>query len=101
MGNNQILTMTPQEKRIAIADACPFVERYGKGERLWRWQGRRIYFDPFNDLNACHEMEKVLTPEQWGIYEDILAASVEFAWHATAIQRADAFLITIGKLKKS
>jgi transcriptional regulator of NAD metabolism len=68
-------------------------------------------------LNAMHEAEKVLTPEQQQTYVDHLADVCEvyidhdvggwgdfcaFAvFHATAAQRAEAFLRTIGKWKDS
>jgi hypothetical protein len=62
----------------------------------------------YNDLNACHEMEAVLRNllmrgfRSDGIYEKVLTAIVSKsgrAWHATAPQRCEAFLRTIGKWK--
>jgi hypothetical protein len=85
--------MTPEQQRIAIAEVCPFVEKYGKGELLWRWQGRLIYFDPLNDLNAMHEAEKVVK-RVWGKYVKQLNAIADPAC-ATAAQRAEAFLRTL------
>ena len=91
--------MTPEQQRIAIAKACPFVEKYGKGELLWRWQGRLIYFDPLNDLNAMHEAEKVIGPIkgiQFCYHLNEMGISGE--WEiltATAAQRAEAFLRTL------
>jgi hypothetical protein len=56
------------------------------------------------DLNAMHEAERVLTKAQWQEFVDDLAegwGSVSDAWkdvcHATARQRAEAFLRTLGK----
>jgi hypothetical protein len=56
------------------------------------------------DLNAMHEAERVLTKAQWQEFVDDLAegwGSVSDAWkdvcHATARQRAEAFLRTIGE----
>lgn len=56
------------------------------------------------DLNAMHEAEKVLTKAQWGDFVEHLTTdfySVSDAWkdacHATARQRAEAFLRTLGK----
>jgi hypothetical protein len=62
-----------------------------------------------NDLNAMHEAEKVLTYEQAEIFEDELCdvaksanvvlenpAPWRFVFHATAAQRAEAFLRTLG-----
>lgn len=72
--------------------------------------------DYLNDLNAMHEAEKVLdTPEKWQGYGEELAlvawrdrqiagTHIEMnrrSWiHATAAQRAEAFLRTIGKWEK-
>lgn len=55
-----------------------------------------------NDLNACHEMEKVLDRhEQWPTYCNRLMAMQSHlttdAIRATAAQRCEAFLRTIGK----
>lgn len=59
--------------------------------------------DYINDLNAMHEAEKVLTEEQWTDYYDNLLDTTKPSFvlrditHATASQRAEAFLRTIGK----
>jgi hypothetical protein len=63
-----------------------------------------------NDLNALHEAEKVLTEEQMAIYaweidkafppdqQDKIWFSRTYCFvHATAKQRAEAFLRTLGK----
>lgn len=72
--------------------------------------------DYLNDLNAMHEAEKVLTMDQMRLYQDKLcwwinhyiyndrarsgpAHHSDFVIHATAAQRAEAFLRTIGKWK--
>jgi len=68
--------------------------------------------DYLNDLNAMHEAEKVLTEEQWlsfTIY--VLLASKDGTFvidnnmktvaHATAAQRAEAFLRTVGKWEEA
>jgi hypothetical protein len=56
-----------------------------------------------NDLNAMHEAEKVLTSEQVTSYVYSLESMNE-RWStpafATAAQRAEAFLRTIGKCKE-
>ena len=65
--------------------------------------------DYCNDLNAMHEAEKVLTDEQSKAYTETLWVIVKREstsktrwqlWHATADQRAEAFLKTIGKWKE-
>lgn len=56
------------------------------------------------DLNAMHEAEKIMTKAQWEDFVEHLTTnfySVSDAWkdacHATARQRAEAFLRTLGK----
>lgn len=73
-----------------------------------------------NDLNAMHEAEKVLTAEHQRAYgmelhallvdvmrrdkgcrkQSDFESNAEWIWHATAHQRAEAFLRTIGKWKE-
>jgi hypothetical protein len=57
--------------------------------------------DYLNDLNAMHEAEKVLNANQVDAYIDFLIngrkATAFMAVFATATQRAEAFLRTIGK----
>lgn len=59
--------------------------------------------DYCNDLNAMHEAEKVLTDEQCVFVRVHLRERLEnypasrYMWHATARQRAEAFLRTLGK----
>ena len=56
-----------------------------------------------HDLNAMHEAEKVLTDVQCLFYTDNMRevltehAASRRTWHATARQRAEAFLRTVGK----
>ena len=55
------------------------------------------------DLNAMHEAEKVLTDVQCLFYTDNMREVLtehdasRRTWHATARQRAEAFLRTVGK----
>jgi len=57
-----------------------------------------IQKDYCHDLNAMHEAEKAFDcPE---LYEGNLikvCGGVQYMWHATACQRAEAFLRTLGK----
>lgn len=63
--------------------------------------------DYFNDLNAMHEAEKVLTPCQAQEYHDLLNCGQwpqptpisEFVLHATASQRAECFLKVLKPLE--
>ena len=86
--------MTPQQQRIAIAEAC--------GTMQWSYAlptkciGASVP-DYLNDLNAMHEAEKVLDYNELREMED--SVSFQFAvypFHATAAQRAEAFLRTLG-----
>ena len=71
--------MTPDQQRITIATAC------GKDD------------DYLNDLNAMHEAEKTLNYDQLDNYYFEMAKRMVRPYHATAAQRAEAFLHTIGK----
>jgi hypothetical protein len=95
--------MTPESQRIAIAEACGW-----KWEKLWtgEFHGKPIgeqgpfreLPDYLNDLNAMHEAEKTLTKDQSRTYAcRKLSGGIFDAVHATAAQRAEAFLHTIGK----
>ena len=61
--------------------------------------------DYLNDLNAMHEAENVLTNEQWWLFVEFLTeirgGGVALCISATAAQRAEAFLRTIGKWVES
>jgi hypothetical protein len=96
--------MKPEQQRIAIAVACGWLKVHGHSVA-----GIPDY--PF-DLNAMHEVEKVLTDDQWPIYRDeirlVVLGPIRMVsdWcksdiHATAAQRAEAFLRTIGKWEEA
>ncbi len=115
--------MTPEAQRIAIAEACeykkpttpdePYLDTYGTMNPCYYWQhptGGPCKGPPnyLNDLNAMHEAEKVLTDAQCKKYSQLLVVvtsakhnAENYYWHATAAQRAEAFLRTIGKWKDS
>ena len=84
--------MTPEEQRVAIAEAC--------GEDSDSIV-RKLIPNYLNDLNAMHDAEKVLFDRNdWSacIYDKHLhEATSAWKWNATASQRAEAFLRTIGK----
>ena len=100
--------MSPDSQRIAIAEACGIVSKDKWGSLYKTPRGiLRDCPDYPTDLNAMHEAEKVLK-------EDSEAAFRGWLWlahgqpemrckiiHATAAQRAEAFLRTIGKWKES
>lgn len=108
--------MSPEAQRIAIAEACGFIN-----VRMWsesciasmgvnakgEYWGSLGVPDYLNDLNAMREAEKMLTEHQWDEYESVLrlvcdgcsyyeGAGKELL-HAAAAQRAEAFLKTIDK----
>ena len=109
--------MNKENQRIAIAEACGWkVKRRDiTGYNVWEPDAEfpaqltnnieNKLPDYLNDLNAMHEAEKVLTPEQ---LVDYCAFSLRVATgegcvtdykmiRATASHRAEAFLRTIGK----
>ena len=112
--------MNTEKQRIAIAEACGWTDVKGtKGVHpKARFKGCG-YADDWialpdylNDLNAMHEAEKVLTPKyqpakgesQWSDYLAWLGFCGENKTRevyecvtATAAQRAEAFLRTVGK----
>ncbi len=97
--------MSPEQQRIKIAEACPFVKKATTDSPLeydYSWFDKRGHaqrFDPLNDLNAMHEAEKVLSPDQGYEYATHLAV-MGTGWSATAAQRAEAFLKCLGLWKE-
>lgn len=124
MKNTQI-KMSDQEINIAIAEACGWVERdEPKGSaapKTW-WHGPHRYPpnlmpvpDYCNDLNAMHEALELISQQCkdsdfWFFLRKIIGfPDAESDWdeyyyfqaiNATAHQRAEAFLRTIGKWKE-
>ena len=104
--------MKPEQQRIAIAEACGWTDVKGtKGVHpKARFKGCG-YADDWialpdylNDLNAMHDAETVLILDcEWATYLDRLSVIVAEGSlvHATAAQRAEAFLKTIGKWEES
>jgi len=123
--------MTPEAQRIAIAKACGWddirinvdwlpeetsgllsIPHPTKPGCFKRCINRRKIPDYPNDLNAMHEAEKTLTPDQQDKYQNGLGSLVAgatfeaynhwsnvgcvFVAHASASQRAEAFLKTLG-----
>ena len=114
--------MNPEQQRIAISEACGWTEvepctccdKVSRGYEPTPGAHKKHLPDYLNDLNAMHEAEKVLTHDQMIDYSrhvgklitSYLPAS-RAAWmdfrliNATAAQRAEAFLRTIGKWKEA
>jgi hypothetical protein len=111
--------MKPKEQRIAIAKACGWKkdDHYEDGfshegkQLVTGWRDNRNVFhrklpDYLNDLNAMHETHESLTYEQHQQYcfelpqivrrdEFTLGNNHKSVCHATAAQRAEAFLRTL------
>lgn len=111
--------MTPEAQRIAIAEACGWQRLLGDpwksmdvvafmppGWAISRFIARgepAMYLedlpDYLRDLNAMHEAEKACIYSNHATYvrfENILIELVGQPLHATAAQRARAFLETLG-----
>jgi hypothetical protein len=107
--------VTPEQQRIAIAEACGWRQSTAKHPKsgniveIWTdgkrdWSHTQKIPDYLNDLNAMHEVEKVLTDEQQRTYAAELGRSYDGSFlhvSAPAAQRAEAFLRTIGKWVES
>jgi len=114
--------MTPERINIKIAEACGWTATENHGS-MGGWiakqpNGGSVYDaiggtkddaisracpDYYNDLNACHEMEKVLFGKMWSLYSDHLALicdGMNSRIHATAPQRCETFLRTLGLWKE-
>jgi len=107
--------MTPKAQRIAIAEACGWT-RYNGKEKFQFYSPRGMYArmenlpDYLADLNAMHEAEKVLSENptfmRQHAFNNYAYRLIEMckhqcnAIHATAAQRAEAFLRTLNLWKE-
>lgn len=119
--------MNKDDQIIAIAEACGWLDihrgsrkgiRVANGKFFWATKdapsinyGREYSHVPsyLNDLNAMHEAWQLLTPSQKILFEDYLHNVVvgdaeyhrnddaPYITNATARQRAEALLRTVGK----
>jgi hypothetical protein len=100
--------MNKEKQRIAIAEACGIVSRDQWGPLYKTALGVvRVCPDYLNDLNAMHEAERVLSrgehynqTGEFGLYLqnlDLVRCGRLHLIEATAAERAEAFLKTIGK----
>lgn len=111
--------MSPTKQRIAIATACPDVFTYTQSLTnvfVYRAGLKDQFpelilpeFDPLTDLNAMRAAETTLTSDQQSVFVsrlcDVAPNGVGHDWrwllvHATAAQRAEAFLRTLGLWKE-
>ena len=113
--------MNKEKQKIAIAEACGWsnlqdsdYKPFGKAQLVGRHPGGseqnllRVP-DYLNNLNAMHEAEETMTDQKKRDFTSFLQEIVDLdcTWHtldelfkiahATAAQRAEAFLRTIGK----
>lgn len=113
------MKLTQEEKNIKICEALgwrrpddPLVMRFKEGwtmpEKWWMCPDGVLRFkhdmpNYFTDLNACHEMEVVLTDHQQMMMNHELKRRSRKtnipAWRATAAQRAEAFGLTLNLWK--
>ena len=100
--------MTSEKQRVVIAEACGWQRcNVNSDNEFYGVNSNGIYTVLPNylfDLNAMHEVEKVLTGEQVDAYVTTLCLAVQpkpMLHHATAAQRAEAFLRTIGKWEEA
>jgi len=103
--------MNKQEQRIAIAEACGWkLQSVGNKPYGTTPDGAAClnFLDYLNDLNAMHEVTSVLCDQTTQRFTDELIKVTKANTHgvaviysslydATAAQRAEAFLRTIGK----
>lgn len=103
--------LTDDQKRIKIAEACGWTEialPWGIPPGNPEHDSRNPLFhvpDYLNDLNAMHEAESLLGEHQVTEYVTHLRGMLYhrswlgcFGVHATAAQRADAFLLTVAEI---
>lgn len=97
--------MNTEKQRIAIAEACGWTRQ--SDNSIWFNDPTNSFQaheqdvpDYLNNLNAMHKAEKALRPILQERYYRLLRekiGSYDLAISATAAQRAEAFLRTIGK----
>lgn len=110
--------MNKEHQRIAIAEACGW-KRHSELDYAWCAPHQSDcplvaelipVPDYLNDLNAMHEAEKKLSPKDCYIYNANLcklmgdwtpqSSAPNWVFHATAAQRAEAFLRTLNLWKE-
>lgn len=100
--------MTDEQINQRIAEACGWTDfmvhlEFGLMGTPLDTHGLRTAVDYYTvDLNAMHEAEKLFNcPELYDGNLIKVCGGVEYLWHATARQRAEAFLRTIGKWEEA
>jgi hypothetical protein len=105
-------SMTNHKINVAIAETCGWTEFHTEDftemgvpcfvqmalpPRFMHIENSMPLPDYCTDLNAMHEAEKVLTFDEWDIYCVHLGDTQPSCAKATARQRAEALLRTLGK----
>ena len=97
--------MTPEQQRIAIAVACGKWHSGWPHEYMNQADRLRHIPDYLNDLNDMHEAEKAMNNNDWWKFVEhltnICGGGTALGISATASQRAEAFLRTIGKWEEA
>ena len=112
--------MNPEQQLITIAEACGWKNVDAGAGRVWgfttRHKGTPSESDVcvdipnyLNDLNAMHEAEELFYAkpdtlegaERMRDYSKWLCRIAKYPLHATATQRAEAFIRTIGKWEEA
>ena len=102
--------MTPEHQIVAIAEAYGFRECWiSQNGAPWGFLGANYYSqlvpNYLKDLNAMHEAEKAMNNNDWWKFVEhltnICGGGTALGISATASQRAEAFLRTIGKWKEA
>lgn len=95
--------MTDKEINLAMADAMG----WRKEDGVYVWTANNInctcdeLWDWANDLNAMYMTEKTLNMQQWRIYLMHLGVYMQDVCHATAREKAKAFLKTLCKWEEA
>lgn len=95
--------MSNEQINIAIAEACGWhTIAFNRGwVKVGDGETQAMIPDYCNDLNAMHEVEKIMTADQWYEYDRSMPLRDPQKMHVTAAQRAEAFLRTLGKWEEA
>ncbi len=101
--------MTDEQINVAIAEACGWKKPARKTVLNEKGYFVTQHAQPppnyCNDLNAMHEAENTLTDANMFVMahhiERLVSAKGQHYFHATARQRAEAFLRTLGKWEEA
>ena len=87
--------LSPDEQRIKVAELCGTDKQHIEFDPMRH--ARKGIPDYLNDLNAMHEAEGLLDEMQNRRYNQLLKGPYEasYPFHATAAQRAEAFVLTM------